>query len=63
LAWCSQNSTCDDIGPTSCGHLMPARNAVAQPRLAVGVANVHSSRGVRSTFKAAPLDFVERVVA
>ena len=63
LAWCSQNSTCDDIGPTSCGHLMPARNAVAQPRLAVGVANVHSSRGVRSTFKAAPLDFVERVGA
>jgi hypothetical protein len=24
LAWCSHNSTCDDIGPTSCGHLMPA---------------------------------------
>jgi hypothetical protein len=35
LAWCSHNSTCDDIGPTSCGHLMPARNAVAQSRLAV----------------------------
>src|SRR5438132_13257202 len=60
LAWCSHNSTCDDIGPTSCGHLMPTRNAVAQSRLAVGVANAHSSRGVPSTFKAALLDFVER---
>jgi hypothetical protein len=29
LAWCSHNSTCDDIGPTSCGHLMPARAHVA----------------------------------
>jgi hypothetical protein len=24
LAWCSHNSTCDNIGPTSCGHLTPA---------------------------------------
>jgi hypothetical protein len=39
---------------------MPTRNAVAQSRLAVGVANAHSSRGVPSTFKAALLDFVER---
>jgi hypothetical protein len=39
---------------------MPTRNAVAQSRLAVGVANAHSSRGVPTTFKAALLDFVER---
>ena len=29
------------------------QNAVTQPRLAIGVANAHSSRGVPSTFKAA----------
>jgi hypothetical protein len=28
LAWCSHNSTCDDIGPASCAHLMPARAQV-----------------------------------
>src|SRR5215510_13398502 len=50
LACCSHNSTCDDIGPTSCGHLMP------ESRLAVGVANAHSSRGVPSTFKAEYMD-------
>jgi hypothetical protein len=32
LAWCSHNSTCDDIGPTSCGHLIPAGGQVAQSR-------------------------------
>ena len=35
---------------------MWCQNAVAQPRLAVGVANAHSSRGVPSTFKAAEPD-------
>ena len=31
LAWCSHNATCDDIGPTSCGHLMPARTQWRSP--------------------------------
>jgi hypothetical protein len=34
LAWCSHNSTCDDIGPASCGHQMPAR---AQFRLGMPI--------------------------
>jgi hypothetical protein len=31
LAWCSHNSTCDDIAPTSCAHLMPARSSSVVP--------------------------------
>jgi hypothetical protein len=31
VAWCSHNSTCDDIRPTSCAHLTPARAPSAVP--------------------------------
>jgi len=36
---------------------MPARTQWRSPRLAVGVANAHSSRGVPSTLKAAYMDW------
>ena len=55
LAWCSHNSTCDDIAPTSCGQLMQTRT----PWRSLGwlcVANVHSPPGGRSMFKAAYMD-------
>src|SRR5262249_32636081 len=53
LAWCSHNSTCDDIGRTSFAHLMPAR-AQGQSRLAfIGVTNAHSSGGVPNRFTVA----------
>jgi hypothetical protein len=51
LAWCSQNSTCDDIGPTSCAQLRPARNALisvqARP---IGTCTTHSSLGASNAF-------------
>jgi hypothetical protein len=31
LAWCSHNSTCDDIAPTSCGQLMQTRTQRRSP--------------------------------
>jgi len=46
LAWCSHNSTCDDIGPTSCGHLMPAGAQVAQ--FPAGMPIRRAERRVRS---------------
>ena len=52
LAWCSHNSTCDDIAPTSCGQLMETRTQWRSPGW-LCVANVHSSP---STFKAAYMD-------
>src|SRR6266478_6167830 len=41
LAWCSHNSTCDDIAPTSCGQLMQTRTQWRSPGW-LCVANVHS---------------------